>query len=75
LQEVYVRFLSLAASVSAALLMQACSSQQLYGTGQEMQRNECRKIVDMQEQRRCMANANVSHDEYKRQSEAAKGAK
>lgn len=61
--------------VLTALLMQACSSQQLYGTGQEMQRNECRKIVDMQEQRRCLTHANMSHDEYKRQSEAAKGAK
>jgi hypothetical protein len=67
-----VRSLSLVVTV---LTMQACSSQQLYGTGQEMQRNECRKIVDMQEQRRCMANANMSHDEYKRQSEAAKSAR
>jgi hypothetical protein len=67
-----VRSLSLVVTV---LMMQACSSQQLYGTGQEMQRNECRKLVDMQEQRRCMANANMSHDEYKRQSEAARSAR
>lgn len=70
-----MRHIFLLAAVSTALLLQACSSQQLYGAGQEMQRNECRKIVDMQEQRRCMANANMSHDEYKRQSDAAKGAK
>jgi hypothetical protein len=61
--------------VVTVLMVQACSSQQLYGTGQEMQRNECRKIVDMQEQRRCMAKANMPHDEYKRQAEAAKGNK
>lgn len=70
-----MRCFSLATTVSVVVLLQACSSQQLYATGQEMQRNECRKIVDMQEQRRCMANANVSHDDYKRQAEAAKGAK
>lgn len=67
-----MRSLSLVVTV---LMVQACSSQQLYGTGQEMQRNECRKIVDMQEQRRCMAKANMPHDEYKRQAEAAKGNK
>lgn len=70
-----MRPMSLTFVTLTALLTQACSSQQLYGTGQEMQRNECRKIVDMQEQRRCMANAGMSHDEYKRQAETAKGAK
>lgn len=70
-----MRHLSVMSVTLMALLLQACSSQQLYGTGQEMQRNECRKIVDMQEQRRCIANASMSHDEYKRQAEAAKGAK
>jgi hypothetical protein len=70
-----VRHLTVLSVALGALLLQACSSQQLYGTGQEMQRNECRKIVDMQEQKRCMSNASMSHDEYKRQAEAAKGAK
>lgn len=70
-----MRHLSVMSVALMALLLQACSSQQLYSTGQEMQRNECRKIVDMQEQKRCLANASMSHDEYKRQAEAAKGAK
>lgn len=53
----------------------ACSSQALYGTGQAWQRQECNKIVDSQERGRCMASASTSYDEYKRQSEAAKGTK
>jgi len=56
-------------------LFAACSSQQAYGTGQAWQRNECNKINDNQERSRCMASANTSYDDYKRQSDAAKGAK
>lgn len=57
----------------AALVLSACSSQQFYGVGQEWQRTECRKINDTQERQRCMASANTSYDDYKRQSDAAKG--
>ncbi len=53
----------------------ACSSQALYGTGQAWQRQECNKIIDAQERGRCMASASTSYDEYKRQADAAKGAK
>jgi hypothetical protein len=52
-----------------------CSSQQMYGAGQAWQRNECYKIVDAQEHSRCMASTNMSYDEYKRRTEAAKEAK
>ncbi|MBL8352392.1 MAG: hypothetical protein JNL87_19010 [Burkholderiaceae bacterium] len=52
-----------------------CSSQQLYGGGQAWQKNECNKIIDKQERDRCMSNANTSYEDYKRQSEAAKGSK
>jgi hypothetical protein len=55
--------------------LSGCSSQQLYGVGQGWQRNECNRIIDLQERNRCTAGANKSYEEYKRQSEAAEGAK
>jgi hypothetical protein len=55
--------------------LSGCSSQQLYGVGQGWQRNECNRIIDLQERNRCMASADTSYGEYKRQSEAAGAAK
>lgn len=54
------------------LVLSACSSQQLYGAGQSMQRNECNKLTDMQERQRCMAAASLPQDRYERESEAAR---
>lgn len=49
-----------------------CSSQQLYGTGQAMQRNECNKLADLAERQRCMEAVNRSHDSYEREAAAAR---
>lgn len=65
----------IAVTLSLAAGLPACSSQQLYGGGQEWQRTECRKIMDSQDRQRCMASANTSYDEYKRQSDAARTGK
>lgn len=62
-------------SLTAALALAACagcSSQQLYGTGQAMQRNECNKLGDMAERQRCMDSANRSQDSYEREAAAAR---
>jgi hypothetical protein len=61
--------------VAASCLAAGCSSQQLYGAGQEWQRNECRKLNDSQERQRCMNSANTSYDDYQKQSDAAKAGK
>jgi hypothetical protein len=53
-------------------LTTACTSPVAYGAGQQMQRNECNKLVDMQDRQRCMARANTSYEDYKRQADAAK---
>jgi hypothetical protein len=52
-----------------------CSSQQLYNTGQAWQRNQCDRLLDEQERRRCAASTDTPYDDYKRQSEEVKGAK
>lgn len=63
----------LALIISSQLL--ACSSRQLYDSAQAWQRNECLKIVDAQERGRCLAGSNTSYDDYRRQTDEAKGMK
>ena len=53
----------------------ACSSQQMYGSGQAWQKNQCSKIIDAQERSRCMASTSTSYDEYRRQQQAAQSSK
>jgi membrane protein DedA with SNARE-associated domain len=55
-----------------ASLGTACSSQQTYASGQTWQRNECNKIIDMQERQRCVAKANDSYDSYQKQVDELK---
>lgn len=52
-----------------------CTSHQLYGAGQAWQRNECIKVFDQQEHNRCMANTNMSYEDYKRETETISRAK
>ncbi|WP_241049911.1 hypothetical protein [Achromobacter xylosoxidans] len=62
-----MRHALLLACVAASAVTSACTSRQAYDTGQAWQRNECGKIVDMQERQRCMGSASTSHDDYQRQ--------
>jgi hypothetical protein len=55
--------------------LSGCSSQQLYATGQEWKKNQCNKIIDMQERNRCMSSTDTSYEDYKRQSEEVRGTK
>lgn len=57
-----------------ALPLAGCSSQQLYGVGQGWQQQECaRRIADAQERSRCMSSAQGSYEQYRQESEAARG--
>ena len=49
-----------------------CSSKQLYATGQQWQRSECRKIDDREERRRCEQSADRSYESYQAQTADAK---
>ncbi len=53
----------------ASTLTAACSSEQLYTTGRNAQRSECIKRPDAQERDRCLKDAGLSHDAYKREVE------
>lgn len=48
----------------------ACSSQQMYASGQGYQRNQCERLPDMAERQRCLEKANMSYEEYRKESKA-----
>lgn len=62
-----MRYSVILACLAAATLACACSSQQAYDLGQTWQRNECDKILDMQERQRCIHSASTPYDAYQRQ--------
>ncbi|RFC33972.1 MAG: hypothetical protein DID92_2727744644 [Candidatus Nitrotoga sp. SPKER] len=53
----------------ASTLTTACSSEQLYAAGRNAQRSECIKRPEAQERDRCLKDAGLSHDAYKREVE------
>jgi hypothetical protein len=53
----------------ASTLTATCSSEQLYAAGRNAQRSECIKRPDAQERDRCLKDAGLSHDAYKREVE------
>jgi hypothetical protein len=55
-----------------AALLAGCSSKQLYASGQQWQRSECRKIEDRDERMRCEQGADRSYESYQAQTEAAR---
>jgi hypothetical protein len=52
--------------------MAACSSQELYQTGQAWQKNECQKLQDRDERNRCEKSAATSFERYQAEGQAAK---
>jgi hypothetical protein len=61
---------TLFAAVPVVLLL-GCSSKQLYGSAQQWQRTECRKLP-AGEQERCLKSAAMSFEEYQRQAASAR---
>ena len=61
----------LTTAVLLALLLAACSSEQLYATGRNAQRAECLKQADGTARDGCLKDAGMSHDAYKKEADAA----
>lgn len=55
-----------------ALLLVACSSEQLYASGRNAQRAECMKLADGAARDRCLKDAGMSHDAYQKEADAAR---
>jgi hypothetical protein len=50
--------------------LSGCSSQQMYASGQNYQRQQCERLPDMAERQRCLEKANMSYEEYKKETQA-----
>ena len=57
------------------LAISACSSKQLYLSGQNWQQEECNKQPDMQARQRCLAKTQTSYEDYRREAGATKETK
>jgi uncharacterized protein YcfL len=54
------------------LLLAGCSSDQLYASGRNAQRNTCMKQADAAARDRCMQDAGMSHDVYRKEADGAR---
>jgi hypothetical protein len=57
----------------AAVLLTACSSQQVYDSSQGWRQNECNKLLDPDKQRACLEQADKSYRDYQQQKKEAEG--
>ena len=62
----YRQFCAIAAAV--LWLCGGCSSQQMYATSQAYQRNQCEHLPDRAERDKCMEAANISYDQYRKET-------
>jgi hypothetical protein len=63
-----------ACALFSVALLSGCSTRTAYLSGQEMQRQQCDKLTDMQQMQHCRADARLSFEDYQRQQEALKPA-
>jgi hypothetical protein len=49
-----------------------CTWQQAYSAGQQWQRNACNRLIEQTERERCLRNANMPYEDYRRQSEGTR---
>ena len=68
-----VRPVAIAALIVATAA--GCSARVAYDSAQNWQRLECQKIQDLSARNKCLADASVPYEDYKRQSESARTAK
>ena len=66
--------LSVMIGTIAAILPVAsgCTWQQAYSAGQQWQRNACNRLVEQIERERCLINASMPYEDYRRQSEGTR---
>jgi hypothetical protein len=57
------------AALAALLAGTGCTSQQVYQTGQEWQKNQCNELPDNAERERCLNGTNTRYEDYKRQTQ------
>ena len=58
----------LLALLLAVHVLSGCSGEQAYHAGQRWRQDECKRLPDKAEYDRCMANASMSYETYKRET-------
>jgi len=51
-------------------VLAACTTEQIYDSGRAWQRSQCAKVIDRREYERCLRDADLAYDEYKKRKEA-----
>jgi hypothetical protein len=66
--------LTCAIGVAAAMLSIAsgCTWQQAYSASQTWQRNACNRLIEQTERERCLSNAAMTYEDYRRQTAGTK---
>ncbi len=68
-----MRFFILLAGLAAAATLAGCATPQFgYAVMMETQKDECRKLQDMDQRTRCLKEADRSYERYKSEAEAAR---
>jgi hypothetical protein len=60
-----------AAAAVAMLALAGCTSQELWRSGQQWQKQECSRLKDIEERKRCERSAATSYEQYKAETGAA----
>ncbi len=59
-----VKQLLRAMTVTMLALLAACSSQQMYTSGQYLQRNQCMQLVEQAAMEQCLRQADIPYEHY-----------
>jgi hypothetical protein len=60
---------------AAASVLAGCTSQELWRTGQQWQKQECARLKDLEERKRCERSAATSYAQYQAETAAANAKK
>ncbi len=63
--------LNTVAVAAVALLLAGCTSQELWRTGQQWKKQECARLKDLDERKRCEKSTATSYEQFKAESQTA----
>jgi hypothetical protein len=58
-------------TLAATFVLAGCTSQELWRTGQQWQKQECARLKDLEERKRCERSAATSYEQYQAESAAS----
>ena len=64
-----MRAIFLILALLTAWLIPGCTTEQVYGTAQAWQRNQCSRLSDKADYDRCMSQTQTTYEAYKRETE------